>query len=155
PEGDVSVYRLRASMYERLSQWEKAIEDLGEVIRRAPQVVSARISRGKAYLRLGQKDRAAEDFLQAGQRSPQWANGLGRELATSPDPALRESGLAVQVAKQAVRQAAGEPTYWNTLGVAHYRAREWRAAIDALEEAEKRAPAKYFGFNAFFLAMCH
>jgi uncharacterized protein HemY len=45
--------------------------------------------------------------------------------------------------------------YWNTLGVAHYRLGEWAAAIQALREAEKLAPGKYFSFNAFFLAMCH
>src|SRR5262249_34949892 len=45
--------------------------------------------------------------------------------------------------------------YWNTLGVAHYRAGEREAAVAALEEAEKLAPGKYLGYNAFFLALCH
>jgi eukaryotic-like serine/threonine-protein kinase len=152
---DLNAYQMRAYAHDWLGQRQKTIEDCGQVIRRAPQLVEPRVYRGRAYLRLGQKDKAAEDLLQAGERSPEWANGLARELATSPNPALREPSLAVKVAKQAVRQAAGEPTYWNTLGIAHYRAREWRAAIEALEEAEKRAPGKYFGFNAFFLAMCH
>src|SRR5262249_2351834 len=46
-------------------------------------------------------------------------------------------------------------SFWNTLGVAHYRAREWEAAVRALEESEKLAPGKFLGYNAFFLAMCH
>ena len=62
---------------------------------------------------------------------------------------------AIDLAKHALRQMPGEPMYWNTLGVAHYRRDEWHSAVEALEEAERLAPDKYFGFNAYFLAMCH
>jgi tetratricopeptide (TPR) repeat protein len=66
----------------------------------------------------------------------------------------RVPGLAVKLAEQAVRQAPGKAGYWNTLGIARYRAGQWEAAVEALEQAEKLAPGKHLGFNAFFLALC-
>jgi len=39
---------------------------------------------------------------------------------------------AVALAAKAVELRPAEGAYWNTLGVAHYRAEEWQAAIDAL-----------------------
>jgi tetratricopeptide (TPR) repeat protein len=46
-------------------------------------------------------------------------------------------------------------SYRNTLGVALYRAGEWKAAIEALEESERLAPDKYLHSNGLFLAMAH
>jgi tetratricopeptide (TPR) repeat protein len=152
---DAGAYHHRAHTHERLGQWREAIADYAKAIDLKPQNLSWRVCRGRAYLRMGQKDKAAEDFRQAGELKPKEANNLAWELANSPNVLLRDPGLAVELAQQAVRQAPKEALYWNTLGVAHYRAGEWEAAIKALEEAETLAPAKYFGFNALFLAMCH
>ena len=41
------------------------------------------------------------------------------------------------------------------LCVAHYRARDWKAAIAALEKAEALEPDKIVAFDGFFLAMAH
>ena len=76
-------------------------------------------------------------------------------LATSPDLLEREPSLAVELAEQATRQVPGEASYWTTLGIAHYRAGEWQAAVEALEEAEKLTPGERFSLNAFVLALCH
>ena len=42
---------------------------------------------------------------------------------------------AIELAEQAVAMAPAVGNYWNTLGVAHYRAGEWSQAADALEES--------------------
>jgi tetratricopeptide (TPR) repeat protein len=152
---DAEAYHQRAHAHERLGHWKDALDDHSRAIQLASRNLALHICRGKAYLRLGEKDKAVEDFRKAGTLKPKEANNLAWELVTSPDPLHREPGLAVELAKQAVRQAPGEDIYWNTLGVAHYRVGDWEAAIQALEEAEKLAPGKYFSFNAFFLAMCH
>jgi tetratricopeptide (TPR) repeat protein len=76
-------------------------------------------------------------------------------LVTASNPVHREPALAVELAQQVVRQAPREAVYWKTLGVAYYRSGEWEAALQALEEAEKVAPGRYFGSNAYFQAMCH
>lgn len=150
---EAEAYHQRAHAYERLDQWEKAIDDHSQAIPRAPQRLDLLVCRGKAYLRTGQKDKAAADYRKAGQQ-PELANRAARELAMSPNVMLREPSLAVELAKQVVRQAPGEALYWNTLGVAHHRLGEWDAAVQALEESEKRTPGKYLGFNALVLAMC-
>jgi eukaryotic-like serine/threonine-protein kinase len=61
----------------------------------------------------------------------------------------------VELAKKAVERLPREGNYWNTLGVAHYRAGDYRAAIEALEKAEALEPDKHFAFNAFFVAMAN
>jgi tetratricopeptide (TPR) repeat protein len=100
-------------------------------------------------------DKAAEDLGKACGQNPDQVNILAWWLVTYRDLPHRDPTLALELAKQVVRQAPGEAVYWSTLGVAHYRLGEWEAALTALEEAEKLAPSTPFGSNAFFLAMCH
>jgi tetratricopeptide (TPR) repeat protein len=152
---DASAYHERAEAHERLGHWEQAIADHSRAFELAPDRLSILVWRGRAYLRTGQEDKAAEDFHRAGALGPEELSRLAWKLATAPDPWPRELSLAVELAERAVRREPAEGTYWNTLGVAHYRLGEWAAAIQALEEAEKVAPGQCLGFNAFFLAMCH
>jgi Flp pilus assembly protein TadD len=59
----------------------------------------------------------------------------------------------VELARKAVAMAPREGHFWNTLGVAHYRAGDWKAAIDALQTS-----LKHQGDNSndlLFLAMSH
>ena len=83
---------------------------------------------------------------------PEAWNELCWGLATSPSPGLRDPQLALRLAKKAVEQTPQNGSYWNTLGVAHYRAGEWKAAIEALE---KSMQLRAGGDSAvwFFLAM--
>jgi tetratricopeptide (TPR) repeat protein len=152
---EAETYHWRAHARERLGRWEEAIADHSRAIQRAPSRWTLFVCRRRTYLRTGQVDKAATDLREARGRNADQMNGLARWLVTAPEPLHRDPTLAVELAKQAVRQAPREAVYWNTLGVAHYRSGEWRAALGALEEAEKRAPGTNFGFNAFFLAMCH
>jgi tetratricopeptide (TPR) repeat protein len=152
---DDEAHHLRAYAYTRLGQWEKALDEHARAVAPDPPSPELLACRGRTYFRAGQKDRAAADFRKAGGRKADLANRLAWELATARDPPQREPALALELAQQAVRQVPREGTYWNTLGVANYRARKWEAAIKALEEAEKLLPGRYFGFNALFLAMCH
>jgi tetratricopeptide (TPR) repeat protein len=82
-------------------------------------------------------------------------NNLAWPLATSADPSFRNTGWALDLAKKAVALRPRDTYAWNTLGVAHYCAGDWHAAIDALAKSEELAPGRSFGFNAFFLAMAH
>src|SRR5262249_47187761 len=78
-------------------------------------------------------------------------NNVAWLLATCPDAPFRDPDRAVELAKRAVELAPKAATNWNTLGVAHYRAGDWKAAIAALEKSESLAPDKSLAFNAFFL----
>jgi tetratricopeptide (TPR) repeat protein len=79
---------------------------------------------------------------------------LARLLATYPDVKVRNPSRAVELAKQAVELASKEGNYWNTLGVAHYRGGDCKAAVAALEKSmELRKGGD--SFDWFFLAMAH
>jgi len=68
---------------------------------------------------------------------------------------LREASRAVKLAKKAVALAPKEGNNWNTLGVAHCRAEEWKNGIAALAKSDELLKGESFSFNAFFLAMAH
>src|SRR5262249_57765634 len=74
-------------------------------------------------------------------------------LATCPEEKVRDPKRAVQLARRAV-EADPRASYWNTLGVAHYRAGSWTDARRALEQSM----AGHRGgdsFDWFFLAMAY
>jgi tetratricopeptide (TPR) repeat protein len=151
---DVEAYSRRAQAYELLEQWEKATADYSQVIKLAPQAVGYRISRGRLFFRLGQREKAAEDFRKASEANPHMAHPLARELATSPDPSSQHPSLAIDLVKRAMQQEPGETAYWNTLGIAHYRAGNWEGALAALQKSiELRKPGN--AYDEFFLAMTH
>jgi tetratricopeptide (TPR) repeat protein len=96
-------------------------------------------------------------YAKAAESAPRNAtalNNLAWLLATCPAAEVREPGRAVELAKAAVELAPGAANYWNTLGVAHYRAADWPAALAALDKAAglRRRPHSDDGF---FLAMAH
>jgi len=79
-------------------------------------------------------------------------NNLAWFLATCTDPKFRDSGRAVELAKKALQMAPKRDVFWKTLGVAHYRAGDWKSAVVALEkssELRKGGDAN----DGFFLAM--
>jgi serine/threonine protein kinase len=60
---------------------------------------------------------------------------LARVLANSPDPGSRDVLRALRLSEEAVRLAPNDGDFRNTLGVAHYRAGNWKEAIVALQQA--------------------
>jgi eukaryotic-like serine/threonine-protein kinase len=74
-------------------------------------------------------------ILQIEPDNPRACNNLARLLASRDDVPLLESTRAVELAERAVARAATESGYWNTLGLARYRAGNWKAAADALEHS--------------------
>ena len=62
-------------------------------------------------------------------------NDLAWLWANHPDPSRRDPASAVSMALRAAGEFPEAPAYWNTLGVAHYRAGDDHAAVDALDRA--------------------
>jgi uncharacterized protein HemY len=60
----------------------------------------------------------------------------------------------VQLAQKVVDQAPTAWAAWNTLGVARYRAGEWKRAIEALEKSRQLRQGGD-SYDYFFLAMAH
>ncbi|HTU89418.1 MAG TPA: protein kinase, partial [Gemmataceae bacterium] len=82
-------------------------------------------------------------------------NNNAWQLATHADAKLRDPLRAVELAQQAVALAPKEGIFWNTLGVAHYRAGNWVESIAALEKSMQLLHGQFESFNTFFLAMSH
>ena len=82
-------------------------------------------------------------------------NKLAWPLATNPEPARRDPGRAVSLAKEAVELMPRNGTYHDTLGTALYRAGRWKAALEALKTADQLSTGKPEGSTAFFIAMAH
>jgi len=81
-------------------------------------------------------------------------NTLAWLLADCPEQKLRDTGRAVDLARQAAALAPHDSKYWNTLGVAQYRYGDWKSAIAALEKSmELRNGGD--GLEWFVLAMAY
>ena len=75
-------------------------------------------------------------------------------MATCPDSKLRDPVQAVALAKKAVELGPNQGSFWNTLGVAHYRAGDWKGAIAALQKSMELRKGGT-SFDWLFLAMTH
>ena len=88
------------------------------------------------------------------QRWYDCANDLAWLQLNHPDPTSRDPASALQLASQVVKQCSDCGVYWNTLGVAYFRAGDFKATVTALD----RATALSGGgtpFDHIFLAMAH
>jgi len=106
---------------------------------------------------LGRQSDAAEPYRKAldlDSEDPAINNQLARFLATSPELPLRTATQATRLAKKAVDAWQESHDCWNTLGVAHYRDGDNRAAVAALEKAMSLRSGGN-SFDWFFLAMAH
>ena len=84
-----------------------------------------------------------------------WLDGLNDSAWTLiARPGLDAHGLAstIQLAEQTVTLEPESATYWNTLGIAYFRARDWKAAIHALGQSTELGDGGT-SFDFFFLAM--
>jgi tetratricopeptide (TPR) repeat protein len=81
-------------------------------------------------------------------------NGLAWAYLTAPEP-LRDVKAAVPLAEKAVQLAPANALYVNTLGVAHYRAGDYRAAVAVLRPNLSRQDDRGLAFDLYFLAMSH
>jgi tetratricopeptide (TPR) repeat protein len=98
---------------------------------------------------------AFERALDATPGDPRIQNDLAWLLANCPDLHLRDAPRSFLLATQAVKSQPNNVTYRNTLGVAHYRIGDYRAAITELTKTEELAPDRWFAHNAIFIAMSH
>jgi tetratricopeptide (TPR) repeat protein len=62
-------------------------------------------------------------------------NKLAFALCDCEEVELRDPIAALELATRALALAPGQRDFWNTLGLAHYRAGEWQAARAALDKA--------------------
>jgi tetratricopeptide (TPR) repeat protein len=148
----VGVYQQSAAQYEKLSpQVHQGKTDYGLSAAREYANLAmglSRLDRWKEAITAGRK------AVELKPNEAQLNNTLAWILATCPDAGLRDPEQAVFRAKRAVELAPKSGDYRTILGMAHYRAGEWKAAITALEKSmEMRRGGN--SFDWFFLAMAH
>jgi serine/threonine protein kinase/Tfp pilus assembly protein PilF len=118
----------------------------------------AKHSLALALAEAGKVEETLTQFRKAFEQEPDSAlanNNLAWFLATCSEPKLRDADRAVELARRAVELAPGNGSFWNTLGVAHYRAAHWRDSKEALEKSLQLSRGNAEGFNTIFLAMDH
>jgi Flp pilus assembly protein TadD len=142
---------------ESKGQTDEAISEFREAIRLDKNYAKAHSNLGAALASKGRTDEAISEFREAIRLKQNYAiaySNLAWVFATCADPKMRDPAQAVELAKKAVALDPNKGDSWNTLGVAQYRAGDWKAAITALEksmELRKGGDAN----DWFFLAMAH
>ena len=134
-----------------------AIREFQAALRLYPVYPQAHVGLGNALLAMNDEDRAIREFQAALEMEPYNAsdhNAVARALATHPHPKIRDPGRAIGLAKKAVELVPEHSVYWSTLGVAYYRAGDWKEAVAALEKSGELQNGSNC-FNWFFLAMSH
>jgi tetratricopeptide (TPR) repeat protein len=145
----------RGNAYRRLGEPEKAVADYSKALELDPQYVDAWFLRSIAQSNLGQYAKAIADCSRAVELNPKHAgarNHLAWLLATCPDAKLRDPNRAVTLARNAVQLAPQDADNWTTLGMAQYRAGDWKAAVAALDKSVALREGGH-PLNWFVLAM--
>jgi tetratricopeptide (TPR) repeat protein len=160
PEEQLALARSYSTMAERLRKAgskEAALRTHTLATELKADDPSVWFSRAYFFGANGESAQAIAAYRRAVELSPNSAehhNNLARMLATTPEAKLRDFAQAVTLAKKAVEIAPKKGAYHNTLGVAHYGAGDWKAALGSLEKSmELRKGGD--SHDWFFLAMTH
>ena len=141
-----------------LAIYEKLVADIPEDTNSRQGLSECYAGLALLYTSIGQMpeaEKACRKLMEIESKNARACNNLAWLWATCSDAKMRNPGRAVELAKKAVEVAPKEGSNWNTLGVAYYRAGDWKAAIEALNKSEELLKGKLLSFNAFFLAMAH
>ena len=132
------AHHLLATALAGQGQLGEAEAEFREAIRLKPDQPEVHYSLGYALSGQGKLDQAGAEYREAIRLKPDFAqahNDYAWLLATCRQSSLRNPSQAVELAKKATELAPKEGGYWNTLGVAYYRAGDWQAATTALERS--------------------
>src|SRR5262249_20764330 len=121
-----------------IRHYEKLKADFPESWQYRRNLVLSYLELSRLLWHLGRQTEAAEPYRKALEVYPE-DHGLNNDrawfLATSPEPRLQDDGLALRLAKKAVTARSQNGDYRNTLGAAHYRNGDDKAAVAELETA--------------------
>ncbi|MHB8954089.1 MAG: tetratricopeptide repeat protein [Pirellulaceae bacterium] len=138
--------RLGTALYDK-RLLDEAIAEYRQAIELDPKHADAYSGLGFAMEAQGKLDEAIASYRRATELDPKssWAHNAlvnalakkGWELANCPDPELRDPKRGVEANKEAVELAPQSVRAWQYLGWVQYRAGNWKASIEALEESCK------------------
>ena len=161
---DADAYHHRAHALIDLNRSSEALGDLDQVVRRRPNDAHGRALRGMLHADLKQLEAAIADLEAALALQPdlprtpellaRCCNNRAWELARSPGPG-RDLDRALALCRRALALAPDEAEALNTMGLVHYRACNYVAAIATLERSLAAGRGFSDGFDLFILAMAH
>jgi tetratricopeptide (TPR) repeat protein/serine/threonine protein kinase len=134
----VKAWAIRGLARLQLGEPDRAVIDFSQVITLAPdrrQQAGGHLLRARAHRQQARFPEALADYQRVLELRPADLGGhneLAWLLATCPDSKLRDPDRAVKLAGKAVELSPKNGGVWNTLGVAHYRAGDHKAAVAAL-----------------------
>src|SRR5262249_25105320 len=145
-----NALRMQGKLDEAVASYRKFIEQ-------SPKYAPSYLNLSIALQQQGKWDEAIaalKNLLAIAPQSAAAHNELAWLLVTCPDAKFRDPVQAFQLAKKALELAPKNPGCANTLGVALYRAGEWRAATAALERSLDMRKGDD-SLSWFVLAMAH
>lgn len=148
----VQVGEAKRLYRQAVTHWEK----VGDESRDPPGPAWLHLARGRSYFELGQPAEAITHFQKAVELAPEHVMVLRSAawyVARFPGSDRAMIDKAMRWAQKAAERDPRLPSCWNTLGVAHYRAGNWKEAIEALNKAHQlRGDNSY---DLLFLAMAY
>jgi serine/threonine protein kinase/Flp pilus assembly protein TadD len=168
------LFRDSGQSREAMQNYRQALENWQKLAADSPTLVSYQVSRmgsafnlGPLLAASGQKQEADQIYRQAAQITAEGPDGLNARAAfliLCPDVRFRNPTQTVELARKAVKLDREDSNFWNTLGIAHYQAGNWKEAVAALQESVDILQREQFANTAgdfplpsdcFFLAMAH
>jgi serine/threonine protein kinase/Flp pilus assembly protein TadD len=149
--------KLANALLEKRS-YQVAIDTYKEAVLLDPQNGAALTQLGDVLWSKGFYEKAITWYTEGVRlmpNSPYCLNELACGLEDCPDARLRDPKQAVELASRAVKLVPEGGTFWNTLGLAQYRAGDWKAAIAALKKSMELQRGRDESLDTFFLAMAH
>ena len=129
-------------------------------VRCEPELIEALTGRSRLLTQNRELTRASADLerlIALDQATPVVCNELAWLTCIGPE-SIRRPERAVELARSATSRVPAEATYWNTLGVAHYRAGQYEQAVVALHNSLLLSQAdprwELSAFDWYPLAMC-
>jgi serine/threonine protein kinase/WD40 repeat protein/tetratricopeptide (TPR) repeat protein len=145
PPGDEPIKRLLASLYKDLAfvraqkgQWKKAAAESAKAIQLGADAADLDTNGWQlAWLRmhLGTQAEHRLTCLRLLERYQQTGNLAATRLCVLHPDRVIEPRRALQLAIRGVELNPDRAWFWETLGLAHYRAGDWKAAVAACQKA--------------------
>jgi tetratricopeptide (TPR) repeat protein len=145
-----------------LAAEEKLAKEYPDLLRYRHVLAQLHAQLGHCYQAAGRRGEAGKAFRTALQMNERLAAAAPAHagypaqvawlLATCPDPGLRDPRRAVEWARKAVAREPANAMLSRTLGVALYRAGDWKGAVAALETTAGTRHRSFLD-GWFFLAM--
>jgi tetratricopeptide (TPR) repeat protein len=151
-------HRDRSLGHLKAGRWQPALDEANQAIGLFANDVAAWRLRAEARLGLKEYEQALADYRHSrtlGPPNSRAENMLAWRLVVAPGAGADLVAQAVEWARTATSLAPERGSYWNTLGVAHYRAGDWNKAIEALNTSIKLQSGREYAHDAFFMAMAY